>query len=66
MDFPASFHKGTGGVSFADGHAETHRWLDARTRPPVRYSNALQLNVRSPNNPDVLWLPERTSALIAK
>jgi len=27
IDFPASFHNGAAGFSFADGHAEIHRWI---------------------------------------
>ena len=63
IDFPASFHGDAGGIGFADGHAEIRRWLDARTRPPVRYNNNLQLNVASSRNIDMMWLSERTSAL---
>ena len=64
IDFPASYHNGACGISFADGHSEIHRWLDSRTKPPIRYNNNLQLNVSSPNNQDVAWLQERTSSLI--
>ena len=32
---PASYHNGAAGVSFADGHAETHRWQYAATKPPA-------------------------------
>jgi prepilin-type N-terminal cleavage/methylation domain-containing protein/prepilin-type processing-associated H-X9-DG protein len=61
VDFPASFHGGAGGVGFADGHAEIRKWVDARTRPPVKYNSALQLNVASPGNRDMIWLSERSS-----
>jgi len=61
IDFPASYHNGAAGLSFADGHAEIKKWQDARTMPPVENSNSLQLNVASPNNPDVIWLAERTT-----
>jgi prepilin-type N-terminal cleavage/methylation domain-containing protein len=61
VDFPASFHGQAGGVGFADGHAEIHKWVDARTRPPVKYNNNLQLNVSSPGNKDMIWLSQRTS-----
>jgi len=37
------------------------RVFDARTRAPVHYDNALQLNVASPNNQDVIWLADRTT-----
>lgn len=63
IDYPASYHNGAGGISFADGHAEIRKWVDPRTRPPVRFSNsALPLNVSSPNNQDMIWLAERTSS----
>jgi prepilin-type N-terminal cleavage/methylation domain-containing protein/prepilin-type processing-associated H-X9-DG protein len=62
IDFPASYHNGAGGISFADGHAEIKKWIDPRTRPPARYNNQLQLNVSSPNNPDMIWLSDRTSS----
>jgi prepilin-type processing-associated H-X9-DG protein len=64
IDYPASFHNGACGFSFADGHSEIRRWVDTRTMPPVRYNNDLELNVASPNNPDVAWMQERTSALM--
>jgi prepilin-type N-terminal cleavage/methylation domain-containing protein/prepilin-type processing-associated H-X9-DG protein len=62
IDFPASYHNGAGGISFADGHAEIRKWVDAKTRAPVHYNNSLQLNVPSPNNQDMMWLADRTSS----
>ena len=61
IDFPASYHNGAAGITFADGHAEIKKWLDSRTKPPVRYNNTLQLNVQSPNNRDMIWLSDRTT-----
>jgi prepilin-type N-terminal cleavage/methylation domain-containing protein len=63
IDFPASFHNGACGLSFADGRAEIKKWMDARTKPAPKYNNSLQLNVASANNPDMIWLAQRTSAL---
>jgi prepilin-type N-terminal cleavage/methylation domain-containing protein/prepilin-type processing-associated H-X9-DG protein len=34
-DLPASYHNGAGGFSFADGHAEIHRWKAAATHRGV-------------------------------
>ena len=62
IDFPASFHAGACGFAFSDGHSEIHRWKDQRTMPPVHYANDLQLNIASPDNPDVAWMQIRTSA----
>lgn len=47
-------------MSFADAHVELHPWVDSRTRLQVRYNVYLPLNLLSPNNPDILWLTERT------
>jgi prepilin-type N-terminal cleavage/methylation domain-containing protein/prepilin-type processing-associated H-X9-DG protein len=62
IDFPASYHNGAGGISFADGHAEIRKWVDSRTRARVRYDNNLTLNVSSPNNQDMIWLANRSSS----
>jgi prepilin-type N-terminal cleavage/methylation domain-containing protein/prepilin-type processing-associated H-X9-DG protein len=62
FDFPASYHNGACGFSFADGHAEIRRWLDARTKPRIKYDGQLTLGVDSPNNRDMLWLTEHSSA----
>ena len=62
IDFPASFHNGAAGLSLADGHAEIRKWVDPRTKPPVKYNNQLGLNVASPNNQDMIWLADRTSS----
>jgi len=63
IDFPASYHNGAAGISFADAHAEIKKWRDSRTMPPPKYNNSLGLNVLSPNNQDMIWLAERTSSL---
>lgn len=63
IDYPASYHNGAAGISFADGHAEIRKWVDARTMPKPRYTIDLPLNVASPNNKDMIWLAERTSSL---
>lgn len=60
-DYPASYHHLAGGFSFADGHAEIHRWRDARTMPPLRPNVNLALGAASPNNPDVAWLQQHTT-----
>jgi prepilin-type processing-associated H-X9-DG protein len=62
VDYPASWHNGGAAISFADGRAEIHRWLDPRTKPDRPAGQPLVLNVPSPNNPDVVWLAARTSS----
>jgi hypothetical protein len=63
VDFPASYHNGAGGLNFADGHSEIHKWRDPRTTPPFRDNFNLSLNIPSPNNQDIAWLQERTTGL---
>lgn len=63
VDFPASYHGRSAGIAFADGHAEIKRWVDRRTTPPVRVRQLLELDVPSPDNPDVAWLQERSSSV---
>ncbi|MBI2929700.1 MAG: prepilin-type N-terminal cleavage/methylation domain-containing protein [Verrucomicrobia bacterium] len=61
VDFPASYHNGAAGINFADGHSEIKKWIDSRTKPPVKYNLYLILNQPSPNNRDMIWLSERTT-----
>ena len=66
-DVVASLHCGGGGFSFADGHAEVHKWLDPATKQPVvkaldcvAYSNGALRNA-SPR--DYGWLQDHATAL---
>ncbi len=34
-DTPASYHNGAGGISFADGHSEIHKWRGNATKAPI-------------------------------
>ena len=61
IDFPASYHNGACGFSFADGHAEIHKWRGSKIRPPVT-SQLLQLNVPAGDaKNDILWLADMTT-----
>jgi len=61
-DVPASYHNGACGLSFADGHAEIHKWKDSITIAPVRKLRpAYPTGKLSPS--DHAWLAERTTAL---
>ncbi|MCI0537063.1 MAG: type II secretion system GspH family protein [Verrucomicrobiales bacterium] len=59
-NFPSSYHNGAGGLAFADGHSEIKKWLDRRTKPPIRKGQFV-FAIPSPKNPDVAWLQERTT-----
>jgi prepilin-type N-terminal cleavage/methylation domain-containing protein/prepilin-type processing-associated H-X9-DG protein len=59
VDFPASYHGRAADFAFADGHAEIHKWLDARTYPPL--TTTLTLNVSQPNSKDVYWMQDHST-----
>ena len=63
IDYPASYHNGAGGLSFADGHSEIHKWRDPRTTPVLRSGQLLPLNATLPGDADVDWMQQRASAL---
>ena len=59
VDWPASYHDGACGFSFADGHSEIHKWRDSRTTAPgVRYTSINNLGV--PGSVDYAWINQRT------
>ena len=66
VDFPASYHGGAAGVSFADGHSEVHKWRSANTIQPVKYGDWTSLAAYfAPGlkDPDIQWLVvQRTPA----
>jgi len=65
MNVDLGYYHPTGNLSFADGHAEPHKWIDPRTRPPLVRDHELPLDIftvnsiPSPGNRDVQWLQER-------
>ena len=54
---PAARHAGRGVISYTDGHAEIHRWRDARTLVPVK--GVLQGGVEATGSPDWKYVWER-------
>ena len=60
FNFPNSSHSQGGVISFADGHVDSHRWRDKRTIDAYSPDYHAHQDY-SPNNPDILWLRERTT-----
>jgi len=60
-DLPGMYHNRACGFSFADGHSEIKRWLDARTTPPLFQNTEIDDQYRSPRNKDIIWLQERAT-----
>ena len=62
IDFPASYHNGAAGLSFADGHSEIHQWKGSTIKAPVRYNNNLALNVPARDSVrDIVWWSKNTT-----
>ncbi|MBM3821578.1 MAG: type II secretion system protein [Verrucomicrobia bacterium] len=62
VNFPGSFHNKAGGLSFADGHTEIHRWVDPRTTPPLKKGQKREFtNMR--DNRDLQWLQDHATSL---
>lgn len=59
VDWPASYHNDAGSLSFADGHAEIHKWMDPRTKQNL--SGVDLGRDSSPNNQDIMWLQQHTT-----
>jgi len=57
-DLPGSFHNGACPFNFADGHSELHKWLSAKTCPPVKY---VRNAVVDPGSPDIQWMWAHTT-----
>jgi len=65
VNFPASYHAGSGGATFADGHAVIHRWLSATLQPRQQIGDQTtkkEFTGVAANNPDMRWLREHATA----
>jgi len=59
QDLPASYHNGACGFSFADGHAEVHKWLSAASRYPVDFEYGPTKPFDAAGKRDMAWYKER-------
>ena len=69
MDVPGNYHMDGTAIAFADGHVETKRWLDDRTKnAQVKYyidgSNFKYGIRRAYDSVDIKWLKERSTTKI--
>ena len=63
-DFPASYHNGACGISFADGHSVIHKWSSMTTKIPVHADgNRDQPAFDVTGSRDYRWLMEQTAVL---
>ena len=59
VNFPASYHGGSGGVTFVDGHAEIHRWRSPellRRQQVGTQTTKNEFTAVPANNVDLVWL----------
>jgi len=65
VNFPSGYHGGSGGVTFADGHAEIHRWQSAELQAAQQAVQSIkhEFTAVSAKNPDLLWLRAHATAL---
>jgi len=65
IDFPANYHNGACGFSFADGHAIIRKWAGFKIKTAPIYfgmGGSLQLNVLAEDSwVDVAWMAENTT-----
>jgi prepilin-type N-terminal cleavage/methylation domain-containing protein/prepilin-type processing-associated H-X9-DG protein len=61
IELPGNQHGGACGISFADGHAEMHKWVDAvmTSHQNVAYTLVQKQACLTSDN-DMLWLAQRT------
>lgn len=64
-DFPGFYHHFACGFTFADGHAEIHKWRDPRTTPALGIWGppGPPSTTSSPRNQDVEWLQNHSTCL---
>ena len=63
VGYPGNYHHQVANFSFADGHADPHKWRDPRTLPRLVPDHNIVYSVdgvTSPGNPDVQWMQART------
>jgi prepilin-type N-terminal cleavage/methylation domain-containing protein/prepilin-type processing-associated H-X9-DG protein len=70
INWPGTYHNFSGNFAFADAHVEIHKWLDGRTREtaphPLTASDNMGVRQGNPDNPDIIWIQDRTTALFNK
>ncbi len=58
LDTPASYHNNSVNLSFADGHVETHKWLETTTLGPIGVTGFRRT---SQTDRDISWLQYHTA-----
>ena len=67
VSWPATYHNFAASFSFLDGHGESHKWRDGRTKMTgtrIPASVPVPVIQTGPDNQDILWLQRHTSSHI--
>ena len=59
-NLPAFYHGKSGNISFCDGHAEIHGWLEGSTYKPVVMNSTTSAHIIVGLSRDYEWLDDRT------
>jgi prepilin-type N-terminal cleavage/methylation domain-containing protein/prepilin-type processing-associated H-X9-DG protein len=60
VDIPASYHNNAAGLSFADGHAEIHKWVASLKNIPVTKTGAINYKTQPrAKDLDIAWMSYR-------
>lgn len=63
VHYPSDLHGGQGVLAFADGHVETHKWLDPRTKIGIPPGDTyIPHDLSTPANPDLAWIASQTTS----
>lgn len=65
-DYPASYHNGAGSFSFADGHAEVHKWLSRTSIYPVKFREPTPMALDAAGKRDMKWYTDRLQLIPSK
>ena len=63
-DMPGFYHNNAGGFSFADGHSEMHKWLEAKTLTPLVMDGGNPINsqaIADPRSRDIAWVQDHST-----
>ena len=60
QDVPAGYHNNSGGMSFADGHAQTKKWKDSKI---LKNTASDRPEANAAGESDLSWLAQRTTSL---
>lgn len=61
VDSPASYHGGSGGLPFADGHSELKKWKSQFVLESPLVGQSRPYPTPDPGNVDVAWMQERAT-----